>query len=224
MAKKTKASTDIKLDEVKKAEVLPKYIKKWRQNALRTDPIDTDRAFSALQNLYKYLRENGNKEAGELKKLIVVDDLYQGFELAAKFSLAKSIDEVDSIQLEPGKKYGMSEKACYGQLEGYWFAYYDYIENEEPTDKHPLVDVVRNVVKELFIFWTFENYVVAIQRPNHVTFDDSREEYALKSIDDAPSMSWKTGATVFNLAGPPNFRTLLEMKLHSKMKGNENEA
>lgn len=186
-----------KLTPAQEAKI-PEYVEKYLEIGLSTRPCDHAKAEDAIKRSYKYLK---------LKEptFIWVKSPFEGAKVAAQ--LAKGSEDVTKQEISE-----QGSKASFGSFEAYWVSFYDFVATELPVKKDELIDIVKDIVNECGVYWTFEDVVVVSEKPVAIHFKDKKlhnpEGLALEYVD---------GTGIFALEGK-SYPSLLDMTIEKEMK------
>lgn len=194
-SKKTNKLID-KLTPEQEAKI-PQYIEKFLAIGLNTTPCDRAKAEESITKCLDYFKKKPTK-------FVWVDSPYVGVELAAQTHFKTDKPSVEQIK-------EMSNYSFYGSFESYWVAFYDFVVNELPVEKHPLVDIVIDVVKNCGVHWALEDGTVIIsEKPISVHFKDNKLHNP-----NGLALEYKDGTGIFSLNGV-RYPSLMEMTIQNE--------
>lgn len=180
---------------------IPEYLEKYMQIGLSTKPSDRAAAEKAVTESYIYQKLKA-------PTFEWYDSPKQGARRAAE--LAEGTLDVTLDQIKD-----QASKASYGSFECYWVAFYDFIISELPVQKDPLIDIVKSIVMDCGVYWTFEDIVVMTEKPVKIMIKDNKLHNP-----DGLALEYKDGSGVFAVDGT-RYPSLLEMTI--KRASNEDK-
>jgi hypothetical protein len=172
---------------------IPEYIEKYTKIGLSTTPCNRQAAEKAVTDSYIYQKLPP-------PRFEWYDSPKQGARRAAE--LAEGTTDVTIEQIKD-----QASKASYGSFESYWVAFYDFITTEMPATKEPLVDIVKAIVADCGVYWTFEDVVVMTEKPIRISVKDDNLHNP-----DGLALEYKDGSGTFALNGE-RYSSLLEMTI-----------
>lgn len=172
---------------------IPYYLDKYLEISMSVTPCDRAEAERAVTDSYLYQKLPP-------PKFEWYDSPKQGAKRAAQ--LAEGTDNPTKDQIRE-----QASKASYGSFESYWVAFYDFIVSELPVEKDALIDIVKRIVTNCGVYWTFEDVVVMTEKPTFIGFKDNKLHN-----DNGPAIAYKDGSGVFSSEGTP-YPSLLEMSI-----------
>jgi hypothetical protein len=148
---------------------IAEYRERFKKMALNTEPVDRAKAEEAVKRLYAYLKQD--EPVFEW-----VDNPIEGAKRAAQEATGRL--DVTAQEIRDQANY-----ASYGSLEACYIAFFSFIQNELPVERHPLVDIAVSIVENCGVFWAFEGLVIMTERPKEIHLKDGQlhntEGYAL---------------------------------------------
>ena len=204
--KEAKMSTKTdKLTSEQEAKI-PEYLEKYMKIGLSTTPSNRPAAETAIIQSYAYQKLPA-------PKFEWYDSPKQGARRAAELAEGSNFPTIDQIR-------DQASKASYGSFESYWVAFYDFIISELPVEKDPLIDIVKAIVADCGVYWTFEDIVVMTEKPVAIHLVNNRLHNP-----DGLALEYKDGTGVICLDGV-RYGSLLEMmiKQATEMTGGDDEA
>lgn len=183
---------------------IPDYLKKYMEIGLSTTPSNRAAAEKAVTESYAY-----QKLAPP--KFEWYDSPKQGARRAAELYEGTTNVTIEQIK-------DQASKASYGSFEAYWVAFYDFIISELPVEKDPLIDIVKDIVKDCGVYWTFEDIVVMTEKPIAIHIHDNKLHNP-----DGLALEYKDGSGVFAVEGV-RYASLLEMTIKHASGGTDEEA
>lgn len=177
--------------------LIPIYRERYLQIGLSTTPTNRTKAEDAITRSYKYLKLAP-------PRFIWADSPFAGIKIAAQ--LANGVENPTKEQISE-----QAGKASYGSFESYWVSTYAFIAEVLPVKKDELIDIVKDIVMDCGVYWTFEDVVVVTEKPTNISMVDKKlhntERKALEYKDS-------TGLWVINGQVYPS---LLEARLAEKL-------
>ncbi len=176
---------------------IPYYQDKYTMIGLNTDPCDRVEAEKAFRSVYEHFK------LPMFKKVLWVDSPFQGSILAASLAEGKPTELLRQIAPEicgdePLQKLTVeeikkqAETASYGSFDAFWTAFYTFINEELPVEKDPLVDIANDLVKNTGVYWLFEDYVVASEKPKTIKLKDGKPH-----CEDGFAIEYRDGSGLF---------------------------
>jgi len=186
-----------KLTDAQKAKI-PEYVEQYKRIGLSTEPCNRALAEKAVGDSYEYLK---------LKRptFMWCDSPQAGAKLAAQ--LAKGSDEVSDEEIQAQKQL-----ASFGSFEAYWVAFYAFIAEQLPVEKDNLIDIVKEIVQNAGVYWTFEDVVVMTEKPVKIHMRDDKLHNP-----NGLAIEYKDGTGVFYLDGV-RYPSLLAMEVEKASK------
>lgn len=141
-------------------EKIKDYYEKYLAIGLSTERCNRPEAEKALKESYAYLKLDE-------PEIVWCSSPSVGAKLAAqtaKGSLNVTDEEVQE----------QSSMASYGSFEAYWVSFYDFIASELDVEKDSLISIVRRIVQNCGVYWTFEGLVIATEKPVSINFDSQK--------------------------------------------------
>lgn len=183
---------------------IPSYLEKYRNIGLSTRPTDKVRAEKALRASYKYLKMQD-------PEIRWVESPIKGAIMAAqeaKGSMDVTVEEVRD----------QASKASYGQFEAYWVSTPSFIAYELPVKRDELIDIVNEIVEEVNVYWTFEDLIIACEKPKSIHMQNEKLHNP-----DGLAIEYNDGWGVFAIEGEryPSMMAMLLAKHEQKEVTNE---
>lgn len=172
---------------------IPEYIEEYMRIGLSTDPCDRTKAEEAIVRSYSYLNLPP-------PKFHWVDSPFAGAKLAAQIN--KGDEDVTKEEISE-----MASKASYGSFEAYWVAFYAFIAEQLPVQKDELIDIVKDIIKNSGVYWTFKNNVVISEKPVAIHMKDKKLHNP-----NGLALEYPDGTGIFALEGK-SYPSLLEMTI-----------
>lgn len=177
---------------------IPEYLEKYRGIGLSTRVTERTKAEEAVKRAYAYLKMAE-------PEIIWCSSPFTGVRKAAE--LQKGSTDVTKQEIAD-----QASKASYGSFEAYWVSFYAFIGEQLPVKKDDLLDIVKDIIDECGVYWTFERVVVLTDKPSKIFMLDGKlhnlEGRALEYADE-------TG--IFAFEGT-RYSSLLEVKIASLNK------
>jgi hypothetical protein len=152
---------------------IPEYRERFKKIALSTKPIDRAKAEESIKRLYSYLEQDE-------PRFEWVDNPIEGAKRAAQEATGRLDVTAQDIR-------DQASHASYGSLEACYVAFFSFLQNELPIERHPFVDIAVSLVENCGIFWAFERLAIMTERPKEICLKDGRlhniEGYALSYKD-----------------------------------------
>jgi hypothetical protein len=161
---------------------IPEYLEIYLNIGLSTEPCDRVKAEAAITASYEYLK---------LPKptFVWADSPFKGRIIAAQLAEGK----MDVTKEEVAKQASM---ASYGSFESYWVSFYAFIAEQLPVKKDGLVDIVKDIVKNCGVYWTFEDIVVMTDKPFNISMKDKKLHN-----EEGLSLEYRDGTGIFAING-----------------------
>jgi len=161
----------------KQTEAMPKYVTKWVDIGLSTEPVDFEKAKCLVAKAYTAVG------LPEPKKYHFAKGPDEGFKIFKKRSGNKSRSDYTA-------------GCMFGSMEASWLSYYDYYRNEtniELTDISYMQELARNCG------WVYcgETEVIIHDRPEVIKFDDRR----LSHCETGPAIRYRDGFEIYSWHG-----------------------
>jgi hypothetical protein len=183
--------------------LIPAYLEKYKEIGLSTRVTNVSKAEDAIRRAYKYLK---------FKDPVIVwePNPFQGAEKAAK--LLKGSDDVTKQEISD-----QASKASYGSFEAYWVSFYAYIDEQLPVKKDELITIVKDIVDECGVYWTFEDVVVVTPKPAQIHMVNGKLHN-----ENGKALVYPDGSGIYALNGT-RYATLAELKLATIMGSDEEQ-
>lgn len=176
---------------------IPEYLERYLKIGTSTTPCDRVKAEAAVSACYAYLKY-------AQPKFVWADSPYAGAKLAAQLAF----DRQDVTQQEIQDQ---RPKASFGSFEAYWVSFYAFVAEQLPVTKDNLIDIVKEVVENCGVYWTFEGMVVMTEKPIALHFKDKKLHNP-----NGLALEYKDGTGVFAIEGKP-YPSLLDMTIQSEV-------
>lgn len=181
---------------------IPAYLEKYKQIGLSTRPTDRAKAEAAVTESYKYL---GHKPP----EFTWVDDPIEGAKLAAQF--AKGDENVTTQEIRD-----QASLASYGSFEAQWVVFYAFIAEVLGVKKDNLIDIVKDIIDECGLYWTFEGMVVMSPKPSAIHMNAEGKLHNTEGL----ALEYATGRGIYAVNGVRK-NNLAEVVLAEKFEANE---
>ena len=170
---------------------IPEYLEKYLQIGLSTTPCNRVNAEKAITASYVYQKLPP-------PEFEWYDSPKAGIRRAAEIAIG-SYDLTDEQIRE------QASKASYGSFEAYWVAFYAFLAGELPIEKDGLIDIVKDIVVDCGVYWTFEKTVIITEKPVAIHIKDQKLHNS-----EGLALEYKDGTGVFAIEGV-RYPSLLEM-------------
>ena len=97
-------------------------------------------------------------------------------------------------------------------------SFYAFIGEQLPVKKDELLDIVKDIVEECGVYWTFDDIVVLTDKPSSLTMDNGKLHN-----ENGHALAYKDGTGIYAYKGNRN-GTLTELKLATIMKADDSKA
>lgn len=184
-------------------EQIPVYLDRYLKVGMSTEPCDRVKAEAALKASYKYMKLPE-------PEIVWADSPMQGAVLAAQFAKGS----LDVTKAEISDQAG---KASYGSFEAYWVAFYAFIAEQLPVKKDELIDIVKEIVQNCGVYWTFKDLIVVTEKPIEIHMVNQKLHN-----EDGLAVKYKDGHGVFMIDGK-RCRSLLENKINATLGDHASE-
>lgn len=191
------------LTEAQKAKI-PEYVEKYLQIGLSTTPSDRPKAEAAITAAYAYLKL-------AQPKFVWASSPFEGAKIAAQ--LLKKSDDVTKEEIS-----AQNQKASFGSFEAYWVAFYAFIAEQLPVKKDALVDIMKDIVENCGVYWTFDDTVVITEKPTAIHLKDKKLHNP-----NGLSLEYPDGRGIFALDGKV-YPSLLDMTIEQEMGNKDDKA
>ena len=191
--------------------MIPKYVEKYLKIGLSTDSTDRAAAEAAIIKVYSY-QKNKDKAFAHLTtpKFVWADSPMVGVKMAAQYATGKDVVTQDDLR-------EAVSNASYGSFEAYWVSFYAFVTEQLGVEHDGLIDIVKDIIDNVGVYWTFEDMVVATEKPTSIHIKDNQLHNP-----DGLALEYKNGDGLFRLNGK-RFDSLLEMKIQDKLGTTEEE-
>lgn len=149
----------MKLTKKQQAQV-EVYKEKYRKIGLSTEPTNRALAEDAFARDDKF-------HGRPTRKVIWTQSPYTGIRIAAQLHLEKD-------NPTPREIAAQVDMASYGSFNAYWVAYHSFIAYELGDKKSELIDIVNDLIKEVGVYWAFEDTIVATDKPTRIEVDGTK--------------------------------------------------
>lgn len=183
--------------------LLPVYREQYREIGLSTRRTNRAKAEAAIKRAYKYLKF---KEP----EIVWEDNPFKGARKAAE--LLKGTTDVTKQEIAD-----QASKASYGSFEAYWVSFYAFIGEQLPVKKDDLLDIVKDIVAECGVYWTFEDIVVLTDKPTEIQMKDGKLHNPT-----GKALAYEDGSGLYAYEGT-RFSNLTELKLAGLMDNKKEE-
>lgn len=183
--------------------MIPVYLERYRAVGLSTRQTDRPKAEAAVKRAYAYLKHAE-------PKVIWAESPFKGARIAAE--LLAGTSDVTKQQIAD-----QASKASYGSFEAYWVSFYAFIGEQLPVKKDELLDIVKDIVEECGVYWTFDDAVVLTDKPTAIHMVDGK-----LSNSNGKALEYCDGSGIFALDGV-RYATLTELTL-AVMMGKTDES
>lgn len=129
---------------------IPAYLEEYRQIGISTEVTNRDLAEKSILASYEYLKL-------EKPMILWADDPIQGAKMAQEYSSEPMTDPA-------------SFASC-GSFEAYWVSTYAFVAEVLEIKKDNLIDIVKDIVKNCGVHWTFEGLVILTPKPIELHFN-----------------------------------------------------
>ncbi len=161
---------------------IPEYLETYLAIGKSTEPCDRAKAEAAIKASYEYLKL-------PVPTFIWADSPLQGRVIAAQ--LAKGSEDVTQEEVS-----AQASLASYGSFEAYWVGFYAFIAEQLPVTKDNLIDIVKDIVKNCGVYWTFEDVVVMTDKPKAIHMVDGELHNP-----DGLALEYRDGSGIFAVKG-----------------------
>lgn len=170
-----------KLTKEQEAKI-PEYLEVYLGKGLSTTKSNRAKAEKAISDSYTYMKL-------DKPKFIWVESPFEGIIKAAQ--LANGRNNVTSEEIK-----AQVSKASYGSFEAYWVSFYAFISEQLPVKKDHLIDIVKEIVSECGVYWTFKDVVVISEKPHAIHMKDKKLHNT-----DGLALEYPNGDGIFALNG-----------------------
>lgn len=206
---------EVKIDKLTKAqeERIPYYLDKYLKIGLNVTPCDRQAAEQAVLDCYQ------NLDYAKPKQFFWFDNPFDAAEFAARVAHPNStgLNNISNHKPTRAEIADQAGKASYGSFESYWVAFYDFIVSELPVPNNPLVDIVKRIVQNCGIFWTFEECVIMSEKPVAIHMLDNKLHNP-----NGLALQYKDGKGIYAIDGIA-YNTLMEMKMVAKFENKKKD-
>lgn len=182
---------------------IPEYVERYRQIGLSTRQTDRAKAEDAITRSYAYLKLKA-------PTFVWADSPFAGAEIAAKLATGK--DQVTKEEIA-----AQASKASYGSFEACWVCFYAFITEQLPVQHDGLINIVKDIIEECGVYWTFEDTVVLTEKPVKISMKDG-----VLHAEDGKALEYKDGTGIVAVRGK-RYPSLLEASLAAQLEGGEKE-
>lgn len=184
---------------------IPHYVEKYRKIGLDTSPVDKAKAEDAVAKSYDYMKYGR-------PKFIWADSPIKGAQIAA--CLANNLDHTKDKPTQEMVRE-QANKASFGSFEAYWVSLYDFIASELPVQHDNLIDIVKEIVVECGVYWTFQDYCVMTLKPVAIHMKDNKLHNP-----DGLALEYPDGTGIFALEGV-RYKSLMDIELNKAFDGQQ---
>lgn len=163
--------------------MVPEYLEKYKQIGLSTRVTDRAKAEKAVTESYLYLNHKA-------PKFTWVDDPIEGAKLAAQF--AKGDENVSLQEIRD-----QASLASYGSFEAQWVVFYAFIAEVLGVKKDNLIDIVKDIIEECGLYWTFEGMVVMSPKPTAIHMNAEGKLHNTEGL----ALEYSTGRGIYAVNG-----------------------
>lgn len=160
--------------------LIPKYVEEYRAIGLDTKTTDRQKAEAAICLAFRYMQAKKLIPDKGVPEFIWTTNPFKAATLAAQH--AKGDTDVTIEEVRDQANY-----AAYGSFEAYWVVLYAFIAEQLPVEKDNLIDIVKDIIAEAGLYWTFEDLVVICPKPSAIHMKDGKlhnlEGHALQYAD-----------------------------------------
>lgn len=196
MSKNKKVAPE--LDEAK----IKEYYDHYRDLTLSTVPTDKTAAEKSLVQLYAYL--HGKGETVSLNpEIIWVTNPWNGCKEAARHKKG-------SADITLAEAHEQAELASYGSFEACWVSSYAFAAEQYDVQHDGLINIVKDIVKECGVYWTFEDLIIVSPKPSKILVADEQIHCA-----DGPAIQYPDGHSYYCYKGERK-KSLMEVKIAAK--------
>jgi hypothetical protein len=137
------------------------------------------------------------------------DSPFKGNKKAAQLLYSKDNPTEDEVR-------EMTNHAQFGSFEAYWVSFYAFIGDNLPVEKDPLIDVMKELIKNVGVYWTFDEAVVATDKPVAIKLNKDGRLHNTEGM----ALEYKDGSGLYAIDGTI-YGSLLELELEraSNSKG-----
>lgn len=191
--------------------MIPVYLERYRAIGLSTRPTDRNKAAAAVLKAYAYLHDAqvAKKEPVTMVRvpeIIWADSPFKGARIAAELA-------TDNPNPTKAQISDQASKASYGSFEAYWVSFYAFIGEQLPVKKDDLLDIVKEIVEECGVYWTFEDTVVLTPKPAIINMSADGKLHC----EDDKALGYPDGSGIYAFNGV-RYATLTELTLAKAMK------
>lgn len=184
---------------------IKEYTEHYYRVGISTEPSNKPKAEAALKAHYAY--------QGLPEPMIVWrPSPFSGSVLAAKVANHAQgndlpVDEVLNTlpNVTDDQVRQMAATASYGSFNAYWVAYYAFISEQVEKNNDPLINIVKDIVEECGVYWTFSRLVIITEKPVSIKMKDDKlhceDDMALKYSDGTGlyCIDGKTGKSLLEI-------------------------
>ncbi len=182
---------------------IPEYVEKYREIGLSTRKTDRVKAEDAISRSYAYLKLKA-------PSFIWAASPFAGAEIAAKLATGKDVVTKEEISAQ-------ASKASYGSFEACWVCFYAFITEQLPVEHDGLIHIVKDIIDECGVYWTFEDTVVLTDKPTKISMKDG-----VLHSEEGKALEYADGTGIVAIKGK-RFASLLEANLASKLEDGNTE-
>lgn len=176
-------------------DMIPIYVKRWREIGLSTDPCDRAVAEKALHDAYAYMK----------LKNTAPKIYWFPSPTVAKAKVAEL--RFNTKTPTEGQMQEIEQHTSYGSFEAYWVAFYSYIAEVLPVKADNLYKIAQNICMNVGAYWALEDAVVCTEKPKatHLKDDKLHNPHGL-------ALEYRDGSGIFAINGE-RFKSMLHMRI-----------
>jgi hypothetical protein len=192
---------------------IPYYLEKYRKIGFSTTSCDRKKAEDAIARSYVYMQKHDTSMPNKPLKFLWADSPFAGAKMAA--NVAAGRDPYDtSVTREETRD--QANKASYGSFEAYWVALYDFIGTELDVKKDELLDIVKDIVNDTGVYWTFEEVVIITEKPVAIHINAENKLHNPNGL----ALEYADGTGVFAVNGV-RYKSMMDMAIAEEAKAAE---
>lgn len=159
------------------------FKKNFIELSIDTKPTDKTAAEEAIKKAYRMLKLNP-------PNFIWVKNPVEGCRIAAEIAYDKKDITEEELKV-------MSEWTCFGSLDRYSVAYYNFAVQHLDIPKNEAMETLKNIIETCSIFWCFEDVVIMVE--NFLTLRLNKELQLHNPV--GPAIEWPDGTALYALNG-----------------------
>jgi hypothetical protein len=193
--------SDKKIEKLTKEQEaqIPIYLERYRAIGLSTTPCDRAKAEKAITESHAYMKLPA-------PKFIWADSPQAGAVIAAQ--LAKGSEDVTLEEVK-----AQIQMASSGSFDAYWVSFYAFIAEQLPVKTDNLINIVKDIVENCGVYWTFEDIVVCTEKPIAIHMNADKKLHNPNGL----ALEYKDGFGVFVLNGV-RFPSMMAMAIEKASK------